>query len=143
MITRLLVATLVGGIVMLILGYLVFGIALDSYMQANTMQYPGLLKKPPSFLLLGIAHLAFGGLLALVAEYWARIRTFSGGAKVGALITFPLAVWTDFMTEAFMEIYIGAVPIVVDVVLATILGAITGGIIGLVLGKMDKTTENA
>lgn len=141
MITRLLVATLVGGVLMFILGFLVFGIALESYMLANTTQYPGLIKNPPNFILLGIANLAFAGLLSLVAEYWARVRTFSGGLKVGALVTFPLAVWTDSINESFMEIYIGVVPIVVDVIVATALGAITGGVIGIILGKMDKTTE--
>jgi hypothetical protein len=143
MITRLLVATVVGSIFMLLVGFLIFGVALNSYMLANTTQYPGLLKNPPNFILLTVAHLAFVGLLALVAEYWARVRTFSGGAKVGVLVTFPVAVWTDLMTESFMEIYIGIVPIIVDIIIATALGAITGGIIGVVLGKMDKPTETA
>lgn len=143
MITRILVATLVGGVFLFLIGYPIYGILLDGFFKANMTQIPGLLKPTPNFVLLGIAHLAFAGLLSIVSEYWARIRTFSAGLKVGALITLPLIIWTDTIYEAGMEIYRGVLPIIVDVVVATILGTLTGGVIGFVLGKMDKVTEDA
>lgn len=143
MITRLLVGTIVAGILTFGLGYLAYGVALDSFMQANTSQYPFLLKRPPNLVLLVMAHLAFGALLSLVAEYWAKARSFASGLQVGAPVTFLVACWTDLIVEANMELFMGVIPMIVDVVVATVIGAITGGVIGLVLGKMDKTAETA
>lgn len=143
MITRLLVATVVGGVLMFILGFLVYGWALNSYMLANTTQYEFLFKRPPNFILLGAAHLAFAALLSLIAEYWAKARSFGAGLMVGAPVTFLVACWTNLIVEANMELYIGVAPMIVDVIVATVIGSITGGVIGLVLGKMDKTAESA
>lgn len=139
MIIRLAVATVAGAIFMVVAGYLIFGMALYGYFQAHTMQYPGLLKNPPNFILLIAAHFAFAALLTLVAGYWTKTRTFAGGARIGAIVTFLVVVWTDLMYESMMELYVGGVPILVDVIVATALGTLTGGVIGFVLGKMDKT----
>ena len=138
MITRVLVATLAGAIVMFLLGYLIFGVLLQSYMQANVNQYEGMMKNPPNFMTLIVANLAFAWLLAFVADYWAGIRNFASGLKLGALITFPMVIWSDLLSESFMNLYIGFVPIIVNVLAATLMGAITGGVIGLVLGMFDK-----
>jgi len=138
MITRVLLAALAGAITSFVLGYLIFGVLLDSYMKANVNQYAGMVKNPPNFMMLIAANLVFAWLLAFVGDYWARIRNFVSGLKLGALITFPLALWSDLQFEAFMDLYKGGVPIIVDVLAATALGAIVGGVIGLVLGIIDK-----
>ncbi len=138
MITRVLVATLAGAIVAFVLGYLIFGVLLNSYMNANVNQYEGMMKNPPNFMMLIVANLAVAWLLAFVADYWAGIRNFASGLKLGALITFPMIIWSNLQFEAFMNLYIGFVPIIVDVLAATLLGTIVGGVIGLVLGMFDK-----
>ncbi len=143
MITRVLVATLAGAIVMFLLGYLIFGVLLNSYMTANVMQYAGMMKNPPNFIMLIVANLALAWLLAFVADYWAGIRNFASGLKLGALITFPMIIWSVLRFEAFMDLYIGFVPIIVNVLAATLMGAIAGGVIGLVLGMVDKKQTTA
>lgn len=140
MITRVLLATIAGAVTAFVLGYLIFGVLLDSYMKANVNQYAGLMKNPPNFMLLIAANLVFAWLLAFIGDYWAGIRNFVSGLKLGALVTFPLALWTDLQFEAFMDLYKGGVPIIVDVLAATVLGTIVGGVIGLVLGIADKKT---
>ena len=143
MITRVLVATLAGAIVMFLLGYLIFGVLLNSFMQANVNQYAGMIKDPPNFMLLIGANLVLAWLLAFVGDYWAGIRNFASGLKLGALITFPVVLWSDLQFESFANIYIGFVPIIVNVLAGTLLGAIAGGVIGLVLGIVDKKQATA
>lgn len=143
MITRVLVATLAGAVVLFLLGYLIFGVLLNSYMQANVMQYAGMMKNPPNIMMLIVANLAFAWLLAFVADYWAGIRNFASGLKLGALITFPLIIWSTLRFEAFIDLYIGYALIIVVVLAATLLGAIAGGVIGLVLGMVDKKQTTA
>jgi hypothetical protein len=138
MITRVLAATLAGAIAAFLLGYLIFGVLLNSYMTANVNQYAGMMKTPPNFMILIGANLVFAWLLAFVGDYWAGVRNFASGAKLGALITFPVVLWSDLQFEAFMNLYIGFVPIIVNVLAATVLGTIVGGVIGLVLGIIDK-----
>ena len=143
MITRVLVATLAGAIVMFLLGYLIFGVLLNSFMQENVNQYTGMIKDPPNFMLLIGANLVLAWLLAFVGDYWAGIRNFASGLKLGALITFPVVLWSDLQFESFANIYMGFVPIIVNVLAGTLLGAIAGGVIGLVLGIVDKKQATA
>src|SRR5215213_2077007 len=131
---RVLVAALVGGIVMTLLGWLIFGILLMNFLKAYMIQYNGLEKNPPDWIPLIIFNLAFAWLFAFVFDYWATIRTFVGGVKGGALIMLPLVIGIDFQYMAFMNLYNGYVPIIVDIIAATVLGAIAGGVIGFVLG---------
>ncbi len=143
MVTRLIVASFVGGIVMFFLGFLIYGLALETFMKENTVQYVGLIREPPNMVMIGVANLVYGLLLAFVADYWARVRTFAGGAKVGAIVSFLIALWINSMFEAFWVLYIGFLPVLVDIVATTVMGAIAGGAIGVVLGKMDNKTETA
>ena len=53
MITRILLATLAGGVVMFLLGFLIYGILLDAFMKANMMpEAAKLMKDPPNLSLL-------------------------------------------------------------------------------------------
>ena len=141
-ITRVLAGTLVGGIVMFFLGWLIFGVFLMDFMKTNMIQYSGLMKEPmPDMIPLVIANLAFAWLIAFVFDYWAGIRDFVSGLKGGAFIGFPIAVWIDLQFFAFMNLYKGITPIIVDVLAATALSAIVGGVIGFVMGKIGNKPD--
>jgi len=134
---RVLAAAVAGAFVMFFLGWLIFGVILMGYFQANTAQYAGQ-KMPPDFRLLIPAQLALGWLFAFVFDYWAGIRSFLSGVKGGVLLYFPIAVAIVLQREAFMEHFHGVVPMIVDILAATIWAAISGGVIGLVLGLMTR-----
>ena len=141
MITRILVATLVGGIVMFGLGFLIYGVLLDAFMKANmTAEAAKLMKDPPNFVLIIVSNLVFAWILAFIFERWAGIKTFATGLMAGAIIVFSMALAIDLQFAATMNLMNGFVPIVVDVLAATAMGAITGGVIGFVLGKMPETS---
>jgi hypothetical protein len=139
--TRLLAATLAGGITMFITGFLIYGLALDSYMKANTIQYAGLTKDPPEWIPLIISNLVWGFLFAHIFDKWAGIRTFLGGATAGAFIFLLVGLAIDLQFVAMMKWYSGYLPVIVDVVAFTIMGAITGGVVGQILGMMGKQTQ--
>jgi hypothetical protein len=136
---RILAATVVGGIVMFLLGWLIYGVLLFSFLKSHSIEYAGLMKEPmPDMVPLALGNLVWGFLFAFIIDYWARIRTFASGLKAGAIIMFPLSLGLDLQFMGMMNMYRDASPIIVDVIAATVLGAITGGVIGLVLGLMDK-----
>lgn len=142
MIIRVLAATVAGGIVIFFLGWLIFGVLLMEFMKAHTINYPGLLKEPmPDMIPLALANLAWAWLIAFIFDYWAGIKTFVAGLKGGALIMFPLILGLDLMYLAFMNLYQGFTPLIVDVTASTVIGAIGGGVIGLVLGMVGKKAE--
>ena len=136
---RVLVATLVGGITLFLLGWLIFGILLMDFFKANMHSYAGLMKEPPNFVGLIVFNLAFAWLFAFIFDYWAKIRTFAGGLKGGALIMLPITIAIDFQYLAFMNLHLSYTPIIVDIIASTALGAIVGGVIALVLGKFAPT----
>ncbi len=142
MIIRVLAATVAGGIVFFFLGWLIFGLLLAEFMKAHTINYPGLLKEPmPDMIALAVANLAWAWLIAFIFDYWAGIKTFVTGLKGGALIMFPLILGINLQYLAFMNLYQGLAPLIVDVIGATVMGAISGGVIGLVLGMVGKKAE--
>jgi len=138
MIVRFIVSSVVGGIVFFILGFLIYGLALDPWMKANTVQYTGMLKDPPDFIALGLANIVWAAMVAFVADNWANARDFASGAKVGGLLMFFAVVALDLQFVAFMNLYLNVLVPLVDVVAVTVMGIITGGVIGIVLGMMNK-----
>ena len=138
---RVLVAAVVGAVIMFFLGWLIFGIALNSWMHANMIHYPGLMKEPmPDMVPLALANFAFAWLYAYIFDQWAGVRTFVGGAIAGITIAVPLALAIDLQYLAFMNIYKSITVIFVDVIAVAVMNAITGGVMGLILGKMSPKT---
>lgn len=139
MLVRVLAATVAGGIAMFGLGFVIYGLLLDPYLKANMVQYAGLIKEPiPDMVLLVAANMVNALLFAFVFDKWASIRTFVGGLKGGAIIGFLMAATMDLNFYAFMNLWKGPIPVIVDVLAATVLTALAGGVIGAVLGLMNK-----
>lgn len=143
MLVKFLTGTIVGGIVLYLTGFLVFGILLAEYSKANMAQYPGLMKDPPEHISLFLFNLVYAGLLTLVFVKWGGIKNVVSGMSAGAMIMFLVALGNDLQYIAFMNFFTGFAPAAVDVIATTALGAIMGGAIGFVLGKLDKPAEAA
>jgi hypothetical protein len=135
------VAAVVGAIVMFTLGFLIFGLALDSFMSANIVQYEGFQKDPPAFVPMILSFLVFSWLISFVFDQWADIRTFAGGLIGGGLIMFAITLANEMSFLAFMNLYQGLGIVAVNIVVITIIGAVAGGLIGAILGKMEGGIE--
>ena len=141
---RVLAATVAGGLVIFVLGYLIYGILLISYLKENMIQYAGLNKEPlPDFVPLVLSNLVVAFLLAFIFEYWAKVRTFVGGFKGGAVIMLLIALSKDLSFLGYMNLFRGFTPVIVDVLGETVRVAIAGGVIGQVLGLMSQEKETA
>jgi hypothetical protein len=139
MVTRLIAATIAGGIAFFALGFVIYGLLLDPLvMKPNMNEFPGLTNEVPKFIPLILANLVSALLLAYIFEVWAGIRTFVGGLKGGAIVFFLFALSTQLMFISFWNLTKNFTPNIADVIGATVMGAIGGGVIAAVLGMMTK-----
>jgi hypothetical protein len=144
MLIRLLAATVAGGLVFYVVGFVLFGIVLDPFLRNYVAQYPGLMKEPmPDLLFLPLWNLAIAFLFALVFEKWAAVRTFVGGLKTGAILMFIIALIIDLNLLAFMNFWKGPIGVTIDILAATALGALAAGVVGAVLGLMNKSPASS
>jgi hypothetical protein len=139
MLTRVLAATVAGGITFFLLGFIIFGLILGPMvMVPNAVTYPGLMNEVPVWAPLILANLVSAFLLAYIFDRWAGIHTFMGGVNGGAIVYFLFALSNQLMFLAFMNLSKSYTPAIADVIGSTIMGAIGGGVIAAVLGMMQK-----
>ena len=141
--TRVLVATVAGGAALFLLGFLTYGLLLDSWMKSQMVKHDGLMMETPNFVTLILANLVWAFFAALIFDRWASISTFAGGLVGGALISFLMGLYFDLMSISFMNLFSSFVPVAVDVITFTIIGAISGGVVGAVLGMLNKDSAPA
>lgn len=141
MIFRVLVATVTGAVTIFVLGYLIYGVLFASLMKENTIQYVGLYKDPPDFVILILKNIVQAFLLVFIFEYWAGIRTFLGGLKGGAIIMFLITLSVNLSLMSYMNLHQGYIPSILDVLGETVRAGLAGGVIGAVLGLMNKNAE--
>ena len=140
--SKTLLAALVGGIVCFLLGFLVFGILLDSFFKAHTVMYDGLMKDPksfgaPSMIAIFVANLAMSLLVALICS-WSNMVGLMKGAVIGGTVGFITQLNYDLFNVALMNLYTDSTIVVVDVVLGAIFWSVIGGIIGWMMARGRK-----
>jgi hypothetical protein len=135
---KLILASVIGAVVAFLLGWLIFGIILMGFYEANTTQYTGLMKEVPNLFLMIIANFFMAFLLSFIFQRWAGFKTFMQGLNGGMLIGFCVGLSYDLFFIAMMNLYNTKV-MVVDVLANTILMGIVGGVIALILGYEKKT----
>ena len=131
--TNVLLAVVVATLSGFILGWLVFGIMLDSFYKANMTPFTGLTKDPPSFIGIFIANIFWGVLLVLIYEKWAGIKSFGQGFIWGLVIYFLIVGGFDILMWGLMNLFNFQL-VMVDVIANAVVGGLVGGATGLVLG---------
>lgn len=127
---KFLTATIAGAVTMFILGFLIYGVLLNSFMRANGA---AVMKAEPDFLYLILAQLAWGAFLALVLGQWAGVSTLVGGLRAGAMLGALLGLAIDFELFATMNT-MNLHATLVDIVVQAVRFSITGGVVGYILG---------
>ncbi len=124
---KILIAGLVGGIVAFILGWLVYGMALNSFFQSNHGSATGVDRAPEDmvFWAMIIGHLAIGLLLSIIYGRWANISTAATGAKAGAVIgaLMGLIGFIDYGVSNVANLTAVCVNVVVMAIITAIIGA--------------------
>lgn len=131
-IQRCVLGTVVGGLVLFFLGYLLYGILFAGFFEANAGSATGVTREPFNFVALGVGQLMWGGALTVVLG-WTRTSSVAGGIKVGAAIGLLFFLGFDLTLYATTNLsnLTGAIA---DAVLATVLFGVTGAAVVPVIG---------
>ena len=140
MLTRILAATIAGGVAFFLLGFLIFGLFLGPTVLLPNVNPDAakVLNETPVWAPLVLSNLALALLLAYIFEALAGIRTFVAGLKAGAIILFLMDLYIQLSFLAFMKMHNSYTPVIADIIGTTVMGAIAGGVVGAVLGMMKK-----
>ena len=126
------IATLVGAVALFVGGFLIYGLALNSYMTANMTVT---MKDPPDWLTLGLGQIAGGALLTLVIGKWAKASGAGAGLAIGAQLGLLMCLAFDLTMYATSSMMNNMTVMAVDVLAATVLWAIGGAAVGAMLGQ--------
>lgn len=138
--TRIIIATLITAVVNFLLGWLIWGILLMGFYEANTIQYEGLMKEMPNLVLIFISGLLYAFLLAYIFDRWANIRNLGKGFIAGMLVGVLITTCFDLYFLAGFNLFNVKV-FIVDVIANTIVSGILGGVTAFVLGYGKKAAE--
>lgn len=127
-----LLASLAGGIVFFVSGFLFYGVLLSDFMMMGSAE--GVMKETPDFVPLILSQLIFGAFLTMVLRRWPGAATLAQGAKTGASLGVMLGLGFSLVQYATMNVMnVALIP--VEAVVGAIRGALAGGAIGVVLGR--------
>jgi len=130
---RYVLGTVVGGLVLFFLGYLIYGIVFAGFFAANAGSATGVTRESLNFVALGIGQLAWGAALTVILG-WSRASSAGEGAKVGAAVGLLVFLGFDLTLYATTNTQNLAASLV-DAILATVLFAISSAAIISVWGK--------
>lgn len=130
--------TVAGGVTYFLLGWLIYGVVLVKFMDANMGSATGVMKETPDFLWLIIGNLAWGALLTWIFLRWAGIKTFGAGAQAGLVLGLIMALAYDSMMYGTTNV-MNMTGMLADVVVTTVMSAVAGGVVGWVLGMGAKS----
>jgi uncharacterized membrane protein len=131
---KLLITSLVAAVVAFILGYLIYGLALNSYFAGETAEGSMRADADMVWWAMILGHLVWGFFMTYVIGKWAGISTMGSGAKAGALIGLLVALSHNLINFAVQTTFTLNAALV-DVVVMAVVGAITGAAIGIMMGR--------
>ena len=130
-------AALVGMVAIAVFGFLLYGVLFASLFQANMGSATGVMKNPPEFLWIGLAHIPFGVLLTLVI-WWRGATIARGGAATGATLGFLMAASYDLSQYGTTNLW-ALRPTLIDPLISMVLVGAAGAVVGMMLGRRRAT----
>ena len=131
-----LLATLVGFIVLFLLGWLIYGMLLMDFYGNNSGSASGVMRADDEMiwwaLILGNLFQAY--LLVYIFGNWANITTFTDGLKAGAIIGLIMGLAFNFTMYGTSNI-MNMTSALVDPFVSAVMMSITGGVVGFMLGR--------
>jgi hypothetical protein len=119
------------------LGWLIFGLALAGFYEANITHYDGLMNAEPAMWGYVVGNLLLGGLFVYIFHWLADIKEFGKGFIAGLVITCLVMTTMDIYFFTGMNLFSGTL-VIVDIIANTVLGGVMGGVAALVLGSGKK-----
>ncbi|MBI3258065.1 MAG: hypothetical protein HYZ54_01065 [Ignavibacteriae bacterium] len=140
MLKRILIGTVISGVLSFFSGWLIFGMLMMGMMRPHIME--GIERLPmPDMVWLFVGNLFWGLVMSTIFVKWAKVYSFSRGVTVALLVFVPLSIAIDLQTWSLMTIYKDMSIIFYDAIGTAVLVAIVGGLLGMIFGKMGEVTE--
>ncbi len=137
---RLIIGTVVGGIALYILGYVIFELAFADFFAANAGSATGVWKDPQVMWAIAVGTLSYAALITLAIGTRAGSTTIVEGLKVGAIVGFLMWFGADLIIYGIWNVW-NLTAAIVDSLLELIRGGIGGAVIAAVLGKIAGPQE--
>lgn len=131
---RLLRGTLTGAVVFFFLGWLVWGVLLMGFMEANSNTS---LNRPMDEMLwwaIILANLITGFLITLILN-WAGAKSYRDGLRIGAIVGVLFALSMDLSYYSMTTLISNVSVILVDALANGVVAAVVGALIVLLWGK--------
>ncbi len=137
--SKFLIAGIAGGITYFLLGWIVYGMLMMSFFDANHGGATGVMRTDENMVwwALILGNLSFGFLLSYIFNKWANITSLAAGFAAGAVISFFVGAAYDLTMYGTSDI-MNLKGTMVDIVLSTVVGGVVGGVVGLVSGMGKK-----
>ncbi len=139
-IKRFIIGTIVGGIALYILGYVMFNLAFADFFAANAGSATGAWKDPQVIWAIALGTLSYAALITLALGTRAGSTTIVEGLKVGAIVGFLMWFSADMIFYGIWNVE-NLTEAIVDSLLELVRGGIGGAVIVAVLGKIAGTQE--
>ncbi len=130
--------TLVGGVTLFVLGYLIFDLAFADFYSANAGSATGVARGAQLVWAVALGSLSYAALITLAIGSRAGSATIGAGVQIGAVVGFLLWVTADFILYGITNIA-NLTRTVVDPLLELVRGGIGGGVTAVLLGKISES----
>jgi hypothetical protein len=132
---RLVLGTVVGAVVLTLLGYLTFGIVFRDFFLANAGSATGVDRQPFDFVALIGGQIAWGAVLTIILA-WSGVSGVGPSMKVAGVAGLLYFLGMDLTMYATTNVQ-NLKATLTDPILAAIMFAVAGGAIALVAGKKN------
>lgn len=134
---KLVVGGITAGILLFLLGWLIYGMLLTDFMNNHTGASGNVMRQEPEMLYLAIGNLAAGFMLAYVFIK-ANVGSMAGGFITAGVLSALVSVSYDCMIYATTTT-LSKTAMAADVAASTVMFAITGAITAMVMNMGKKT----
>ncbi|MCZ6757784.1 MAG: hypothetical protein O7C39_05825 [Bacteroidetes bacterium] len=125
--SKTLIAALLGGLTLFVLGYIVYGLLLADFFASSVD------RAEPLILYIGLGELVFGYLIVWVFSQ-TDTSTAADGAKAGAILGLLLFLGLNLIMYGVFEMYELSTNLV-DVLVGTVRFGVAGAVVGWYLGR--------
>jgi hypothetical protein len=132
--SRFAMATLAGGIVMFVSGFLLYDLLLGDFYRANQGPVTNLMREAPDMFYLGLGQLVFGALLTVVIGKWGGTSGAGMGLRIGAALGLLFGMGLD-LTLYGVSNMANLTATLVDPFVFGLQMALSGAAVGAVLSK--------
>ena len=132
---RIAIGTLTGGIVMYLVGYLIWGLLFADFFAANSGSATGVDREINIIWAVVLGTFSLAALVTLAVGSQAGSSTILDGFKVGAIVGFLVWFGVDFIHYGAMNLS-NLTGTIIDPLLEIVRTGIGGAVVAMVLGKL-------